>query len=299
VDHFLDIVSAGRDADVRRMAIATEGTGEHNVFVSYISEVPVWKSTYRIVLNGKVGGGPLLQGWAIVDNTVGQDWENVQLSLVAGAPQSFVQNLSHPYYARRPVVPLPDSAAISPQTYQSTLIPGGARLTGRVTDPNGGAVPGAHVKVSDANGKEVGDSSADGNGVYELAALPDGLLRMEVGAAGFQTSAINGIAASGGAALQQDVRLQVGSAAQAVEVTASTGAINMDSASISSSFGSRNAGSGRTLGTGAGLGAGSGPSGAGAGRGVATVGGGGVGGGVFSVPSTAAARELATSSNTS
>ena len=299
VDHFLDIVSAGRDADVRRMAIATEGTGERNVFVSYISEVPVWKSTYRIVLNGKAGGGPLLQGWAIVDNTVGQDWDNVQLSLVAGAPQSFVQNLSQPYYARRPVVPLPDSAAISPQTYQSTLIPGGARLTGRVTDPNGGAVPGAHVKVSDANGKEVGDSIADGNGVYEFVVLPDGLLRMEVGAAGFQTAAINGIAASGGGVLQQDVRLQVGSVAQTVEVTASAGAINTESASVSSSSGSRNAGSGRALGSGAGLGAGAGRSGAGAGRGAAMFGGAGVGGGAFSVPSAAARGKWAISSNTS
>ena len=99
VDRYLDIVSSGRDPDVRRMVVSTEGTGARDLFVSYVSEVPVWKSTYRIVLNGKAGGGPLLQGWAIVDNTVGQDWENVQLSLVAGAPQSFVQNLSQPYYA--------------------------------------------------------------------------------------------------------------------------------------------------------------------------------------------------------
>ena len=201
VDRFLDIVSAGREADVRRMAISTEGTGERDVFVSYISEVPVWKSTYRIVLNGKAVGGPLLQSWAIVDNTVGQDWENVQLSLVAGAPQSFVQNLSQPYYARRPVVPLPESAAISPQTYQATLIPGGARMSGRITDPNGSPLHGARVKVSDANGNVVAETSADGNGQYEFAGLPDGVLRMEAGVAGFQTAAFNGIAASGGRCL--------------------------------------------------------------------------------------------------
>src|ERR1035441_983250 len=75
VDRFLDIVSAGREADVRRMTISTEGAGERSLFVSYISEVPVWKSTYRIVLNSKTGKSPLLQGWAIVDNVVGQDWE--------------------------------------------------------------------------------------------------------------------------------------------------------------------------------------------------------------------------------
>jgi len=124
VGRFLDIVSLGREADVRRMVISTEGAGDRSVFVSYISEVPVWKSTYRIVLSSKAGESPLLQGWAIVDNTVGQDWNNVQLSLVAGAPQSFVQNLSMPYYTRRPVVPMPEAMAVSPQTYESTLLPG-------------------------------------------------------------------------------------------------------------------------------------------------------------------------------
>ncbi len=48
--------------------ISTEGTGERSLFVSYISEVPVWKSTYRIVLSSKPESSPLLQGWAIVDN---------------------------------------------------------------------------------------------------------------------------------------------------------------------------------------------------------------------------------------
>jgi len=40
---------------------------------------------------------PLLQGWAIVDNTVGEDWDSVELSLVAGAPHSFIQQLSEPF----------------------------------------------------------------------------------------------------------------------------------------------------------------------------------------------------------
>src|SRR5206468_2485482 len=87
-----------------------------------------------------------LQGWAIVDNTVGQDWENVQLSLVAGAPQSFVQNLSQPYFARRPVVALPESMAASPQTYEATLIGGGARLAGRITDATGADIVSSDCK---------------------------------------------------------------------------------------------------------------------------------------------------------
>src|SRR5438046_891632 len=103
------------------MTLTALGNGDRNVFVSYISEVPVWKSTYRIVFPDKPNEKPLLQGWAIVDNTVGEDWKNVELSLVAGAPQSFVQQLSQPYYIRRPEVPLPENAELTPQTHEATI----------------------------------------------------------------------------------------------------------------------------------------------------------------------------------
>jgi len=124
IGKYLALVASTRDQDVRRMTISTAGEGERNLLVSYISEVPVWKSTYRIVIPND--GKPLLQGWAIVDNTVGEDWKNVELSLVAGAPQSFVQELSQPYYTRRPVVPLPENAMITPQTHEATMEEGNA-----------------------------------------------------------------------------------------------------------------------------------------------------------------------------
>jgi hypothetical protein len=119
VGKYLGLVASTRDQDVRRMTISTAGDGERNLLVSYISEVPVWKSTYRIVIPSE--GKPLLQGWAIVDNTVGEDWKDVELSLVAGAPQSFVQELSQPYYTRRPVVALPENAMLTPQTHEATM----------------------------------------------------------------------------------------------------------------------------------------------------------------------------------
>ena len=119
VGKYLGLVASTRDQDVRRMTISTAGDGERNLLVSYISEVPVWKSTYRIVIPSE--GKPPLQGWAIVDNTVGEDWKDVELSLVAGAPQSFVQELSQPYYTRRPVVALPENAMLTPQTHEATM----------------------------------------------------------------------------------------------------------------------------------------------------------------------------------
>jgi hypothetical protein len=121
ISKYLTLVSSARDQDLRQMSISTNGEGERSVFVSYISEVPVWKSTYRILLPTKADASPLLQGWAIVDNTVGEDWKDVELSLVAGAPQSFIQELSKPYYTRRPVVALPETAMLTPQTHEGTM----------------------------------------------------------------------------------------------------------------------------------------------------------------------------------
>src|SRR6266403_1149106 len=143
VGRYLALIASSRDQDVRRMTISTTGSGERNLYVSYISEVPIWKTTYRIVLPSKADKKPLLQGWAIVDNTVGEDWDGVELSLVAGAPHSFIQQLSEPFYGRRPVVALPESVQLSPQTHAATLMRGNGRLSGLVTDPSGAALAGA------------------------------------------------------------------------------------------------------------------------------------------------------------
>lgn len=85
VGRYLSLIASSRDQDLRRMTISTAGAGDRNLYVSYISEVPIWKTTYRIVLPSKPEKKPLLQGWAIVDNTIGEDWTDVELSLVAGA----------------------------------------------------------------------------------------------------------------------------------------------------------------------------------------------------------------------
>ncbi len=122
VRRYLDIVASTRQRDLRRMTIASAGTGERQLYVSYISEVPVWKSTYRLVLPAKSGDAPILQGWAIVDNTIGEDWTGVELSLVAGSPQSFIQQLSQPFYVRRPTVALPSGVQLTPQTHEATLL---------------------------------------------------------------------------------------------------------------------------------------------------------------------------------
>ncbi len=149
VGQYLALVASERDQDLRQLTLATTGAGERDLFVSYISEVPVWKATYRLVLPAAADARkPLLQGWAIVDNTVGADWNDVELSLVAGAPQSFVQDISRPYYVQRPVVPLPERVSTMPQTHQgalTTLGEGLAQQTQTAAGRGGGSGSGRGV----------------------------------------------------------------------------------------------------------------------------------------------------------
>ena len=185
VNRYLSLLASVRQQQLRRMTVTTAGTGDRQLYVSYISEVPIWKTTYRFVLSSKTGEQPLLQGWAIVDNTVGEDWNNVELSLVAGAPQSFIEQLSQPYYARRPVVPLPGTAQLAPQTHEGAMLGGSAALTGVVIDQSGAAVPRARVTITTAVGAPVGTTTTDNQGHYSFGDLPADNYRLRVDSPGF------------------------------------------------------------------------------------------------------------------
>ena len=69
------------------MKISLQGAGPHDLRVSYVTESPSWKPSYRIVLGQ--GGKVSLQAWAIVDNTSGEDWKNVQLGVGSSSALSF------------------------------------------------------------------------------------------------------------------------------------------------------------------------------------------------------------------
>jgi hypothetical protein len=233
VGHYLGLIASARDQDVRRMTISTTGTGERNLYVSYISEVPIWKTTYRIVLPNTPDKKPLLQGWAIIDNTVGEDWNNVELSLVAGAPHSFIQQLSEPYYGRRPVVPLPENVQLAPQTHAATLIGGNGRLSGQITDQSGATVPGAAVHLLDDNGTPVASTFSDSSGNYSFSSLAPGNYSVEFDQRGFKKNVITKLPVSSGEN-SMNSQLQVGSTAETVEVTAGSSTLNTESASLTS-----------------------------------------------------------------
>ena len=78
------------------VAIQLVGAKTHDVSVSYVVAAPMWKPTYRVVLPEDGKGQALLQGWAVVDNTSGEDWSAVKMSLTSGEPIAFQYDLHTP-----------------------------------------------------------------------------------------------------------------------------------------------------------------------------------------------------------
>ncbi len=82
-------------------SIRLAGDSEHELLVSYVAPAPMWKPTYRLVLPETGKGKALLQGWAVVDNTSGEEWREVALGLTSGAPIAFRYDLHTPREVER------------------------------------------------------------------------------------------------------------------------------------------------------------------------------------------------------
>ena len=218
ISSYLGITASARGEDARRMVMTATGTGTRRIAISYISEVPIWKSTYRLVLPDGARK-PMLQGWAIVDNTLAQDWSEVELSLVAGAPQSFVQQISQPYYVQRPVVPLPPAVLLQPQTHAGTLVGGQGQIAGTVRDRSGSVIPGARIELLDASGRAVDSAVSDAGGRFDIAAAP-GVYTLRTQLAGFQPVSRT-ITLTPGGRQRTDIVMGVAGVTESVTVTAS------------------------------------------------------------------------------
>lgn len=115
INEFANATASTRRRDAKTITVTSNGTGTREMVVSYTVAAPIWKTTYRVVLDE--AGKPFFQGWAIVDNVSDEDWSNVKLSLVSGLPVSFIQNLQKPLYRYRPIIPIPDDLNLKPQIY--------------------------------------------------------------------------------------------------------------------------------------------------------------------------------------
>jgi hypothetical protein len=141
VNEFSNATASARRRDAKTINITSEGTGQREMIVSYTVSAPIWKTSYRVVLDE--AGKPFFQGWAIVDNVSEEDWNGVQLSLVSGSPISFIQPLQNPLYRHRPVIEIPEDLSLEPQIYDANgrfgLGSGGADSSGMGTGYGSGS----------------------------------------------------------------------------------------------------------------------------------------------------------------
>ena len=115
VGQALVAIQGNRAKDARTIELSTRGTGKRTVRVAYIVEAPVWKASYRLTLGADPSAArSALQGWATIENLSGQDWKDVELTLVSGRPVAFRQALYNAYYVTRPEVPVEVAGRLVP-----------------------------------------------------------------------------------------------------------------------------------------------------------------------------------------
>ena len=196
----LAVLALATDNEKKGVAIAFTGKGPRNVVVGYVQESPIWKTSYRLVLDGDAAATKArLQGWAIVENTTDADWRNVRMALVSGRPISFVMDLYQPLYVPRPFVEPELYASLRPQVYGQTMSDADKQLAqaDRRLDERG------------ARGGLARREQAEGRPAAPAAMAADGAIAIDAfsaqGGGAARGSAIAGIAAMQTAAAGSDL----------------------------------------------------------------------------------------------
>ncbi|MBP3959211.1 DUF4139 domain-containing protein [Gemmata sp. G18] len=112
----LEVLALSHDSQKKAVQLHFAGEGKRKVQVGYVIGAPIWKTSYRLLMNEKEK--PYLQGWAMVENPTDEDWTGVKMALVSGRPISFKMDLYNPLYVERPTVEPELFASLRPVTYR-------------------------------------------------------------------------------------------------------------------------------------------------------------------------------------
>jgi carboxypeptidase family protein len=228
LNEFASASASARRRDAKTIVVTSDGTGAREMLVSYTIAAPIWKTTYRVVLDSSEK--PFFQGWAIVDNVSEEDWKNISLSLVSGSPVSFIQQIQRPFYRYRPIVPMPEDLNLDPQLYEPAEGGGGpggggggvaGTVSGVVTDPNGAVVPGATVTITNSETQQSVVTTTSSEGRYTSPVLTPGTYTVKVDSSGFKSAVLTNLPVRSNSASRGNIRLEVGSVQEVVTITAS------------------------------------------------------------------------------
>jgi hypothetical protein len=218
VGEFANATSSARRRDAKTIVVTSDGAGPREMLVSYTIAAPIWKTTYRVVLDSQ--GKPFFQGWAIVDNVSDEDWTNISLSLVSGSPVSFIQPIQKPFYRYRPVVGMPADLKLTPQTYEPGEGETAGTVSGIITDPNGATVNNATVTITNTTTNQAVTTNSNDEGVYRSPVLTPGNYSISFSSPGFQRYVVQNVAVGGAWPARVNAALEIGSVSATVTVTA-------------------------------------------------------------------------------
>src|SRR6266404_4832151 len=225
VNEFANASASARRRDAKTIVVTSDGTGPREMVVSYTIAAPIWKTTYRVVMDSQ--GKPFFQGWAIVDNVSEEDWNNISLSLVSGSPVSFIQPIQKPFYRYRPIVGMPSDLKLEPQTYEANEGAAAGTISGTITDANGAVIQNASVTITNAATNQSFTTTTSHEGTYVSPVLSPGNYSVTVNAPGFKTYVIKDLMVGPNRAGYANLTLEVGSITETVTVTG--GAVELNS----------------------------------------------------------------------
>jgi len=108
-----------------------------------------------------------------------------------------------------------------------------ATVSGQVVDPSGLSITGALVKLVDIDRDTATGTRTSPSGLYTFPSVRPGRYRMEVTAAGFKVVDVTDLIVNVQDHIEQNFRLQVGSVAESVTVTAGAPLVNTTDATVS------------------------------------------------------------------
>ncbi|HEY7155774.1 MAG TPA: DUF4139 domain-containing protein [Gemmataceae bacterium] len=162
----LETLALSHDTQKKAVSLHFTGEGKREVRVGYVVENPIWKTSYRLVLD-KQTHKPFLQGWAVVENPSDEDWKDVRMALVSGRPISFQMDLYQPLYVPRPVVEMELFASLRPVAYSGNMR---NNEDGALSYAPGGGAGGIAGKPMAGRG-EAKDKASNGRGLKREAGM--------------------------------------------------------------------------------------------------------------------------------
>jgi hypothetical protein len=107
-----------------------------------------------------------------------------------------------------------------------------ATLLGTISDPSGASIPGVAMQASNLATNVVREATSDSSGAYSMPNLPPGNYKVTASKSGFQTARLENVTLQVEQVARLDLRLEVGSMTETVNVDASAALLQTETSSV-------------------------------------------------------------------